>query len=101
MQHGGRFSGDVKKTFDKRLLKKALRFSYPYWYLAFDRHWCLCCLFTAADIYRPILEGDGIDKFMQGAVDGKLTVARSTRRGCKDLGVIYLWLIIICSLWWE
>ena len=92
-QHGGNYSGDVKKTFDKKLLKKALRFSYPYWYLLVIAL-VLMLVFTAADIYRPILEGDGIDRFMQGAVDGKLTV-KEALAGLKDLGVIYLWLIIL------
>ena len=72
--HGGRFSGDVKTSFDKKLLKKAMRFSYPYWHLLLISL-VLMLIFTAADIYRPILEGDGIDQFMQGAVDGKISVA--------------------------
>ncbi len=90
--HSGRYSSDAKTSFDKKLLKKSLRFSYPYWHLLLISL-VLMLVFTAADIYRPILEGNGIDKFMQGAVDRKISVADALA-GLKNLGVIYLILII-------
>jgi len=91
-QNRGRFSSDVKKSFDKNLFKKAMKFSYPYWHLLL-LSLVLMLVFTAADIFRPILEGNGIDKFMQGAVDGKINIADALT-GLQNLGIIYLALIV-------
>ena len=91
--HAGAYSSDKKTSFDKRLLKKALSFAGPFWHLLL-LSLILMLIFTAADIYRPILEGNGIDQFMQGAVDGTIT-AREALSGLRNLSIIYLVLIIV------
>ena len=91
--HAGAYSSDKKTSFDKRLLKKALSFAAPFWHLLL-LSLILMLIFTAADIYRPILEGNGIDQFMQGAVDGTIT-AREALSGLRNLSIIYLILIIV------
>ncbi len=93
MQHrGAMYSSDVKTSFDKKLFKKAMKFSYPYWHILLTSL-VLMLLFTAADIYRPVLEGNGIDQFMQGAVDGNISM-EAALIGLRNLGIIYLILII-------
>lgn len=91
--HSGRFSSDVKKSFDKNLFRKAMGFAKPYWHLLLISL-VLMLIFTAANIYRPILEGNGIDTFMQGAIEGKISINEAIL-GLRNLVIIYLILIII------
>jgi ATP-binding cassette subfamily B protein len=87
----GKYSGD-KGSFDKTLFKKSMAFAKPYWYLLLISL-ILMLTYTAADIYRPLLEGKGIDLYMKGAIDGKIDI-EDALAGLYHILMVYGGLII-------
>lgn len=90
--HAGRY-GNSKGSFDKTLFKKSMAFAKPYWYLLVISL-VLMLTYTAADIYRPLLEGNGIDLYMKGAIDGTINI-KDALIGLRRLLMIYGVLIVL------
>ena len=88
----GKFYTNEKARFNPRLFRKLIRFALPYWKMLLLAL-LLMGLFTAADIYRPLLEGQAIDAFMEGVSEGTLPM-RVARDGLMRLVGLYALMVL-------
>ncbi|MGI5878536.1 MAG: ABC transporter ATP-binding protein [Christensenellales bacterium] len=90
-RRGGYYTNE-KARFDPRLFRKLMRFALPYWKMLLLAL-LLMGLFTAADIYRPMIEGRAIDTFIEGVSEGTLTM-QDARDGLMRLVGLYALMIL-------
>ena len=91
--HKGKIKAEKPKSYDKKIIKRLIKYAVPYWYL-FLIVLIFISLVSAIGIVKPYIIKTVIDDNMHKAIEGKISIEEA-KKGIGNLSLIFLILMVL------